>query len=71
VLVGLDVELELSEVRTVVADLDLLLLPVGLHQSQGLLRSQPLLLQFIQVLRLLEDHLFQLVLPFLQRLLLS
>lgn len=57
VLVDLDVVLELGEVRIVVADFDLLLVPVGLHEVQGLLSSQLLLFQLVEVLGLLEDDL--------------
>lgn len=57
VLVDLDVVLELGEVRIVVADFDLLLVPVGLHEVQRLLSSQLLLFQLVEVLGLFEDHL--------------
>lgn len=43
--------------RVVVADFDLLLVPVGLHEVQRLLSSQLLLFQLVEVLGLFEDHL--------------
>lgn len=64
VFVDLDVVLELGEMGIVVADFDLLLVPVGLHKVQGFLSTQLLLLKFVEVLGLLEDYLFEFSLSF-------
>ena len=63
VFVDLDVVLKLSEVRIVVVDFYLLLVPVRLHEIQRFLSAQFLLLKLIEVLRLFEDHLLKLSFP--------
>lgn len=61
VLVDFDIKLQLGQVGVVVADLDFLLVPVGLHQSQRPFGSVLFLLEFSQVLVLLLIDFLQFV----------
>jgi hypothetical protein len=58
-------------VGIVITDFDLLLAPVGLHEIQGFLSSQLLLLELVEVLCLFEDDLLELALPLFEGLFLN